>query len=115
MSDYTCALWTWRHDAAHYELFDDEWEAAASAWYLSENGDAAIAGVQFSDGRLVPEQDWEVYHTYGREQMAKEDEHRKTQPKPVKIGTVTEPFEGRQKVNVWDWDDKPPEWLGKQS
>lgn len=112
MSD-KCALWYWRYHVIHYELCDDEREAAESAVHMEDYGEASVAGVQFPDGRLIRCNDWDEYRAA---EARRYDEwsalaaKRATAPKPA-MRTIVAPFSDGQQVRVLA---SAPPWLGVQ-
>jgi hypothetical protein len=109
----SCALWYWRHHVCHYELHDNEEEAAAAAYSMEEWGEGVPVGLQFPDGRVIPTNEWTVYREYGQRRRAAEDAEYAAlhvePPRPTR--RILDPFDGQSVVI----DADAPQWLGKRS
>lgn len=112
MTADSVAVWYWRSYSLHFDLFDDEEEAAEQAVWMEDAGEAAIQGVQFADGRTFTRNNWPAYQVaYQRERDAKKAEAAAAGPPPCRRGHIVSPWGGGATA-VWD-GDALPEWLGK--
>ena len=105
-----CALWYARYHSPDYALCDSEEDAARMGVAMMENGGCAVIGVQFSDGRTIPVDDWPAWDAAEEWRNAaekEEAERRAREPKPV-MRKIRDPFRG------WPLEVEPtePEWLG---
>lgn len=112
MSEDTCAVWIWRYGRPDYELADSEEEAARIAVSIEDAESGAIAGVQFSDGRVIRSEEWAAFKAESdrrfkewREQVAQAPA---VPPTPKRM--VQFPF-GSDKVEI---EADEPGWLGVQ-
>ena len=100
------ALWYWRYRSMDYSLWDDEEEAAGIAAAMVEDGGGVPAGIQFPDGRLIPENQWEAYAEAQKRRERAWLEAPKEKPRPQR--KITAPFGG----GLIEVDAREPEWLG---
>ena len=114
------ALWYWQYGSLTYSLHADEEAAAWSALGLDESGEAAVAGVQFADGRVIERPlgvvglgtDWwpaykAVEDRRYEEFCKRQREYEQRPPRPTR--QIRDPFGLDQTVTV---DANEPEWLG---
>jgi hypothetical protein len=107
-----CALWYVSHGSAGYVLCASEYSAAASAFSMQDEGDAAPMGVQFPDGRLIPVDDWPALREYQQQVYRRAVEAvRAERANPVPTRLVRSPFDGRA-VRIYASE---PEWIGDLS
>lgn len=109
----TCAIWYWSHGSIYYSLCDNEQMAAAVALDMVDGADAAVEGVQFSDGTYLDKDDWPEY--------AAEDKRRWDQTFEQAREEMERPKRATRKIKVpWGDDDRTitvyaddaPAWLG---
>jgi hypothetical protein len=104
------ALWYWRRLGMYYSLFDDEDTAARVGNAMEDDDGAAVAGVQFPDGRLVEREAWEALAAASRraeEAYEAQREAEKSRPQRPKR-KIRAPFDGGY-IRV---EAGEPAWLG---
>lgn len=106
-----CALWYMRYHSAYYMLADSERDAAASAYWMIDDGGGSPMGVQFPDRRTLHIDEWPAFEAYQRDREVEEAEARNHPVEPHPTRTILDPFQG-QRVDV---EIDAPAWLGKQS
>lgn len=110
-AEHTCAVWYWRYFNMYYELFQSEREAARFAVDLENDGEGDVSGVQFSDGRAVARNEWELFLQIDKEEdirIMREIQQRLKAPSPPKRA-IRDPFNNREiKIKITE-----PEWLGR--
>lgn len=113
MSEDTCAVWYWRHHSLDYDLYEDEQAAARFAASLEEWENGFVAGVQFSDGRLIKRDGWSAMREEERrrdqESDARMEAYKAVPPTPKR--KINPPFTDDPYMEI---DAEEPEWLGVQ-
>jgi hypothetical protein len=100
------ALWYWRYHSIGYSIWDDEEEAAGIAAAMEDDGGGVPAGVQFQDGRTIPENSWEALWAARERRERAWLERPAEKPRPKR--KITAPFGGGQ-IEI---DASEPSWLG---
>lgn len=115
MSDQNkqCAVWWMRYGSAGVDVYDSEQEAAEDAVIIDRSEQAAVAGVQYSDGSFTDTAKWEAYRVEDRRRDEEDDRlasEMAARPKPA-TRTVQAPFDNDRTVDV---PVDAPSWLGRQ-
>lgn len=106
------AVWTARYGTPDYYLFDNETSAADYAAVVADSGDASVLGAQFSDGRVIPVEQWEAYDEAEARLYAsyrRREAEAAAAPKRA-VRSVRSPF-GLGQIEI---EASEPEWLGER-
>ena len=109
-TEFPVALWWVHYNSPDYELYETEQEAADYGTYLEDDGQGAVLGVQFADGRTIARRDWAAYREAKqrhRDEFARRAAERESAP-PVPVRDAKDPFEGLP-VKI---EEGEPSWLG---
>lgn len=104
------ALWYWRYHTPDFDLFDSEDEAAAVGFYMQEDGQASVAGVQFRDGRTIARDQWPAWAAAEERILRAEREARERAksgpPRPLR--KIRAPFSDGRVIEI---DADEPPWI----
>lgn len=107
--DTRVALWYYRQHSVYVELCLSQLDAAASAYWMLNDGNGSPEGVQFPDGRFIQLSKWPLYEQFQQEQRRIEAAEKPPEQPPTRQVRVPWTCEERTVQIPADL----PAWVGR--